>query len=297
MKRAGFILFLSTTAAGLLLLQAFSPNPEANDHAHQTARCASDPGVVQIPEGEVLLGEDGPDFPGRRVHVSSFDIDRHEVTNRQFAAFVEAAGYVTEAEKDGAGAVFVQPEKVTSMNIVQWWRLVEGADWRHPTGPESTIEDAMDAPVVQVTFADASAYAAWAGRALPTRAQWERAARGDQAHPRHPMNWAYDSASRAPKANTWQGIFPVQNTREDGFEGLAPVGCFPPNEFGVHDMIGNVWEWTREDANSGKIIRGGSFLCATNFCMNFRPAGFQAQEQDLPTSHIGFRTVSAEPAK
>lgn len=293
MKRLVSITLLSTAPACLLLLQAFSAEPETNERTHKPASCASDPGVVLIPEGFVLLGEDGPEFPGQRIHVSTFNIDRYEVTNRQFAAFVEDTGYITEAERDGAGAVFVQPEKVTSMNIMQWWRLVEGADWKHPIGPESSIKDAMDEPVVQVTFADASAYAAWAGRALPTRVQWERAARGDQARPRHPMSWAYD-VDGAPNANTWQGVFPVQNAKDDGFDGPAPAGCFPPNAFGVHDMIGNVWEWTRESANGRRIIRGGSYLCATNFCMNFRPAGFQAQEKDLPTSHIGFRTVSTE---
>jgi formylglycine-generating enzyme required for sulfatase activity len=149
----------------------------------------------------------------------------------------------------------------------------------------------MEDPVVQVTYADAHAYAAWAGRALPDEVQWERAARGDQDGEVAPSAWAYDTQGK-PIANTWQGVFPVANRRSDGYPDLAPVGCFPPNAFGLQDMIGNAWEWTTGRSDRGRVVKGGSFLCAFDYCANFRPAGWQAQEADLPTSHIGFRTIA-----
>ncbi|WP_218054368.1 SUMF1/EgtB/PvdO family nonheme iron enzyme [Phenylobacterium immobile] len=273
-------------AASLTIHRAAERSKSAAVH------CASVDGLVSIPAGVVLLGEDGDADAGRQVTVPAFRIDRHEVTNRQFASFVAATGYRTEAERTGAGAVFVAPERVEGPDAVQWWRLVAGAEWRHPTGPSSNISRAMEHPVVQVTWADASAYAAWAGRALPSREQWERAARGLQTERRAPADWAY-AADGSPSANTWQGVFPVRDMGDDGHRGLAPVGCFEPNDFGVQDMIGNVWEWTSEPLANGRlIVRGGSFLCASNYCANFRPAGRQAQERDLSTSHIGFRTVA-----
>jgi formylglycine-generating enzyme required for sulfatase activity len=247
-----------------------------------------------VPAGEVLLGEDGADKPGKRVKVAAFRIDRHEVTNRQFAAFVAATGYRTEAEIQGAGAVFVVPSHLDGLaDAAQWWKLTKGAFWRSPAGPGSGIAGRMDDPVVQVTYADAQAYARWAGRDLPDEAQWERAARGAQAGTAPPSSWAYDGQGR-PIANTWQGAFPVADAGEDGYRGLAPVGCFKPNDFGLYDMIGNAWEWTSQAqaGGSSRIVKGGSFLCSFDYCANFRPAGWQAQEADLPTSHIGFRTVA-----
>jgi formylglycine-generating enzyme required for sulfatase activity len=143
--------------------------------------------------------------------------------------------------------------------------------------------------VVHVTREDAQAYARWAGGRLPTEAQWERAARGRQQSPADPASWAFDKTGKA-RANVWEGPFPVANTANDGFLGIAPVGCFEANDFGVYDMVGNVWEWTGGEGALG-LVKGGSYLCAMNYCANFRPAGFQAQEQDLGTSHIGFRLV------
>jgi formylglycine-generating enzyme len=259
----------------------------------RTVGCRAADGDVLIPAGVVLLGEDGAENPGAPLDVPAFRIDRHEVTNRQFARFVEATGYRTAAERQGEGAVFVAPDTVASEDPAQWWRLVRGATWRHPQGPGSSILARMDHPVVQVTYADAAAYARWAGRGLPSEAQWERAARGEQTAPVSPGRWAYE-ADGAPKANTWQGVFPVVNTKTDGYGGLAPVGCFTPNAFGLEDMIGNAWEWTSE-VHAGpaqRVVKGGSFLCSFDYCANFRPAGWQAQEADLPTSHIGFRTVA-----
>lgn len=243
-----------------------------------------------------MLGEDGEGQPGRKVAVSSFWIDRHEVTNRQFAAFVASTGYRTTAEREGGSAIFAPPGGAIDLNnAADWWRYRKGADWRHPHGPGSSIDGRGDWPVIHVDYEDAAAYARWAGAALPSEAQWERAARGDQTGTRHPHSWAYDSKGR-PTANSWQGVFPVHDTGADGYVGLAPVGCFSRNGFGLHDMVGNVWEWTSEERGGKGIIKGGSYLCAMNYCANFRPAAFQAQELDLGTSHIGFRTISGEPA-
>jgi len=289
-------------AAGALVLAALAATgagPERPAKAQPAAArsCHAAEGAAYVPAGEVLLGEDGPGRPGRRVAVAAFWIDRHEVTNRQFAAFVAATGYRSQAELQGAGAVFTHPEHVDGLDDpAQWWRLVRGADWRHPRGPGSEIGDRMQEPVVQVTFADAQAYARWAGRALPSEAQWERAARGDQSGEVAPSAWAYDGEGE-PIANTWQGVFPVLNTKADGYAGLAPVGCFKPNALGLYDMIGNAWEWTTKPSDRGRVVKGGSFLCAFDYCANFRPAGWQAQEADLPTSHIGFRTISLTPPR
>lgn len=258
-------------------------------------RCHAADGQVAIPAGTVLLGEDGPDAPGQRVPVPAFRIDRHEVTNRQFAAFVKATGHVTQAEREGGGPVFVMPTHPVSLDDPRnWWRMIKGADWRHPRGPDSSFSGHMDDPVVQVSFEDAQAYARWARGSLPTIAQWERAARGDQSRPRSATSWIRDAKGRA-RANTWQGSFPAGDTGEDGHVGIAPVGCYDPNSWGVVDMIGNAWEWTLGEAAAGRrIIKGGSFLCAENYCANYRPAAWQAQEHDLGASHIGFRIVQPE---
>lgn len=251
-------------------------------------------GRAIIPAGTALLSEDGPGQPGARVRVATFRIDRHEVTNAQFAAFVAATGHVTQAEREGMAPVFVLPSKPISLDDPRgWWRMVRGADWRHPQGPAGGIVGHGDDPVVQVSFEDAAAYARWTGGALPTVAQWERAARGDQTAERSIASWI-TSALHRPIANTWQGVFPLVDTGDDGHAGLAPVGSYPANAFGLVDMIGNAWEWTGDDGGDGKrVLKGGSFLCAANYCANYRPAAWQAQEHDLGASHIGFRTVSA----
>lgn len=274
----------------VMLLAAARGDEPAATHP----RCDTHDGRAVIPAGTVLLGEDGEDRPGREVQVGAFAIDRHEVTNRQFAAFVAATGHRTQAEREGASAVFVQPsEPVPLDDAARWWRFVEGADWRHPQGPSSSIEGRGDDPVVHVTRDDAEAYARWAGGALPTESQWERAARGRQHAPLTPTTWAFDTAGK-PRANVWEGPFPAADTGSDGYKGIAPVGCFEANVFGIHDMVGNVWEWTSGGDRAG-LIKGGSYLCAMNYCANFRPAGFQVQERDLGTSHIGFRVTYPLP--
>ncbi|MGB1118640.1 MAG: formylglycine-generating enzyme family protein [Parvibaculales bacterium] len=258
---------------------------------------------IALPAGSFTMGahpaysEEGPP---RMVEVSAFDIDATEVTNAEFAKFIAATGYVTDAERPQPG--FDQPGGVVfrppTLENPSWWHFVAGANWRTPEGPantETTIETRPHEPVVQVSFNDARAYAAWAGRRLPTETEWEYAA---NAGADTQYVWGDERAPDGVEmANTWQGTFPIQNTQDDGYAKRSPVGCFPANEFGLYDMIGNVWEWTdtvaaRTDLETVYTIKGGSFLCAPNFCRRYRAAARQAQEAGLPTSHIGFRTVS-----
>lgn len=257
---------------------------------------------VSIPQGSYQMGSDDAyleEQPARKVTVDSFDIDVTEVTNAQFTRFIADTGYVTSAEKIQPGfetrgaAVFTPPDA----SHPTWWRFVEGANWRHPEGPKSSIEGRGQYPVVQISYADAKAYAQWAGRALPSEAQWEYAARaGTQTR----YVWGETrTVDGVEQANTWQGAFPVQNTQDDGYLSRSPVGCYPPNSFGLYDMIGNVWEWTDTVYTQGSgepvyVIKGGSFLCAENYCRRYRPAARQPQEAGFSTNHIGFRTVSVK---
>ncbi|PWT87799.1 MAG: gliding motility-associated lipoprotein GldK [Proteobacteria bacterium] len=265
------------------------------------------------------------------VQVDGFWIDRTEVTNAQFATFVEATGYVTRAERGGdpkihtampkelmvpGSVAFIMPTDTSrGGRPTQWFQYIAGADWRHPEGPDSSIAGRENHPVVHVAYEDALAYAQWRGHSLPTEAQWEYAARGGRDG-EDDWSSAFDTDGK-PIANTWQGIFPVLNTMDDGYAGTAPVGCFKPNGYGLYDMIGNVWEWTSDWYRPGhapeaaiepqgpslgdlhlatglvasKVIKGGSFLCAFNYCARYRPAARQPQEVDLSAAHIGFRTV------
>ncbi len=270
--------------------------------------------TVFIPKGEFVMGADNAypeEAPARPVAVEAFSLDTTEVTNNQFAAFVDATGYKTTAERvpdpglvpDGAperfhqagAAVFIPPDSAGQ----SWWQYVPGANWRHPEGPGSNIDELGSHPVVQVSYEDAIAYADWAGRRLPSEAEWEYAARGGE--PPTMYTWGDTPPSKTdPPANTWQGLFPIEDTGEDGYRGTAPAGCFSANPYGLYDMIGNVWEWTaspyddRTNASgeASMAIKGGSFLCAPNFCVRYRPPARQGQEAGLPTNHIGFRTAS-----
>lgn len=244
---------------------------------------------------------------GRPVVVGDFYMDATEVTNRQFAAFVQATGYVTMAERGFAGdpnvpvaqqvpgsAVFVMP----APGQTPGWTFLPGANWRQPDGPGSSIDGREDEPVVQIAFPDALAYARWKGRDLPSEAEWEWAAGGGRDMPGR----ARPVIDGKPSSNAWDGHFPDANTGADGFVGRAPVASFPANARGLYDMTGNVWEWTRspwtinhalpasQDA-AAHTVKGGSFLCARNFCARYRPQSRQRMEDDLGTNHIGFRTV------
>jgi formylglycine-generating enzyme required for sulfatase activity len=304
--------------------------------------------MVWIPGGAFLMGSDRhypEEAPVHEVIVDGFWMDRYAVTNRDFRRFVEATGYVTFAEKapraeDYPGA---KAEMLVAGSIVfkkaagpvdlrnhhNWWDWVQGANWQHPRGPKSSLGGLARHPVVQIAFQDAEAYAGWAGKALPTEAEWELAARGglDGAE----FVWGDEFTPRGrPMCNWWQGEFPHQNLLEDGYEWTAPVGSFPPNGYGLYDMAGNVWEWTtdwyqpheeivhsccaavnplggqaeqsyhrgtRELRIPRKVMKGGSYLCAPNYCRRYRPAARMAQPIDTSTCHLGFRgIVRVKPA-
>jgi sulfatase modifying factor 1 len=325
----------ATTAA--TITASDTPPASALDNSCQTitAPTSAKAGMQWIDGASFAMGSDAAyreEAPVRTVTLDGFWIDTFEVTNLQFKAFVDATDYITVAERvpdpaliPGAppdmlkpgSVMFRQPEALISRNMMQWWIYKPGADWRHPEGPGTTIEGKMDYPVVHIAFEDAQTYAAWAGRSLPTEAQWELAARSKSDG----TTYAWGDA-RVPEgkhqANTWQGIFPLQNTQDDGHIGASPVGCFPGNAYGLFDMIGNVWEWTADYYASGhnaaqtlnpqgptaqasfdpsqsqfpvRVIKGGSFLCAPNYCMRYRPSARQAQDTGLGSDHIGFRTV------
>ena len=283
------------------------------------------PGMVWVPGGRFELGdtENPEELPLRITTVAGLWMDRTEVTNDAFAAFVKATGYVTVAERpvdlkahpglppemQQAGAVvFVMPNDLKAGGqLTQWWRYTPGANWRHPGGPGTSIENRGAFPAVTLAYEDALAYARWKGHSLPTEAQWEWAARAGQQR-------AGQDHAQPQQANTWQGLFPVANSADDGFVGLAPVGCYAPNALGLFDMIGNVWELTadRYTANHAapatteqirpktsplaqRVIKGGSYLCAPNYCMRYRSGARQPQDDDLGASHLGFRTVLSAP--
>ena len=294
-------------------------------------------GMTFIPAGTFTMGSDRHQPEERFTHVVRVDgfwIDRHEVTNAQFKQFVDATGYLTLAERGldpktnpglppdllAAGSmVFSQPKDVRGNDVSQWWQYVGGASWKQPDGPGSSIAGKDNYPVVHIAHEDALAYASWRGRSLPTEAQWEYAARGGRDG-EDDWSSAFDPSGK-PIANTWQGIFPMVNANDDGFERAAPVGCFKPNGYGLYDMIGNVWEWTSDWYRAGharemamnptgpqlisirlapgqiaaRVIKGGSYLCAHNYCSRYRPAARQPQEDNLSTAHVGFRTVLVAP--
>ncbi|WP_293342586.1 formylglycine-generating enzyme family protein [Parvibaculum sp.] len=274
-----------------------------------SAPAAEHAGMVWVPGGSFTMGDDfyPEEKPLRPVTVEGFWMDRTEVTNEEFAAFVEETGYVTVAERpvdtsahpglpaymqEPGAVVFIMPNDIDGTgDISQWWQYVPGANWRHPGGPGTSIEGKDQFPVTAVAYEDALAFAAWKGHTLPTEAQWEWASREANAEAPNPR-------AQPREANTWQGLFPVVNSADDGFVGIAPVGCFEPNALGLHDMIGNLWEWTSDEyrgAPGHRVIKGGSWLCAPSYCVRYRPGARQPQETDLATTHLGFRTVVLAP--
>jgi len=317
--------------------------------------------MVWVPPGRFTMGWDGPEGrfderPSHAVEMKGFWIDRTEVTNAQFRRFVEATGYVTTAERAPrwedlraqlppgtpppapedlvpGSLVFTPPTHGVHLDdMTQWWSWVPGACWRHPEGPGSDLEGRTNHPVVQVSWYDATAYADWAGKRLPTEAEWERAARFD--HDGQPYVWGKSfQPTGEPMANVWQGRFPDQNSALDGYARSAPVGSFPPNALGLFDMAGNVWEWTMDQfrpdtyskrlealepgghcsnplgpsttadprnpyAPDSRVQKGGSFLCHESYCSSYRPSAKMASTPDSGMSHLGFRCVrDGDPPK
>lgn len=304
-------------------------------------------GMIWIPGGTFMMGSDRhypEEAPAHPVHVDGFWIDETPVTNRKFAEFVEATGHVTMAEKipdakDYPGALpemlragsllFVQPKGVSGPDISQWWTFKFGANWRRPLAGISDLRGKLDHPVVHVAWSDARAYADWAGLDLPTEAEWEHAARGGADDTE--FAWGDELAPGGKlMANTWQGTFPTHSTKPRGHERTSAVRSFPPNRYGLFDMIGNVWEWTDDfwttrhpepaaktccipkNPRNGnaeasydprmpairiprRVLKGGSHLCAPNYCQRYRPAARHAEPEDTSTSHVGFRCVKRVP--
>jgi formylglycine-generating enzyme required for sulfatase activity len=304
---------------------------------------APDTDMIWIPGGTFSMGSNEhypEEAPAHPVTVSGFWIDRTQVTNAAFRRFVKATGYVTVAERVPDAALYpgALPEMLVAGSIVfapppgpvpltshyNWWAWMPGADWRHPEGPGSTLNGREHHPVLHVAWDDVTAYAAWARKAIPTEAEWEYAARG--GHDGWPFAWGHELAPQGKMlANYWQGQFPWQNLARDGYERTAPVGRFPPNGYGLYDMIGNAWEWTADwysdrhavsadccgaaavnprggspEASSDpreseiiprKVLKGGSFACAANYCQRYRPAARMHHPIDTGTNHLSFRCV------
>lgn len=291
--------------------------------------------MIWVAGGTFLIGSDRfypEERPVRRESVRGFWMDAHPVTNAAFRAFVDATGYVTLAERPPdpsvyadadpsllvpGSSVFRKPRGPVDLRDSRiWWDYLPGADWRHPEGPDSDLAGRDDHPAVHVAYEDAYAFAHWAGKALPTEAEWEFAARGGLEGATYAWGDDFMPDGRA-MANTWQGRFPWENLKEDGYEGTSPVHAFPANGYGLYDMIGNVWEWTAslfaphaagDPAHSccaaskldhrfaRRVVKGGSHLCAPNYCLRYRPAARQGQSVDTSTSHIGFRCIVRAPA-
>jgi len=288
----------------------------------KTRSDTSGDGMIALPGGRFLMGtdyahgfpEDG-EGPVRPVVLSPFSIDIAPVTNAEFARFVQASGYVTEAERFGWSFVFwgdIPKDRyrdLVSDTVAQvpWWCQVYGAKWNSPEGPGSKIDERLDRPVVHVSWNDAAAYALWSGKQLPTEAEWEYAARGGLEQKLFP--WGDELTPQGKHlCNIWQGKFPQENTCEDGYAGTCPVEAFPPNGYGLYSMTGNVWEWTAdwfgrqhrktETTNprgpmvgSGKVMKGGSFLCHASYCNRYRVAARSENTPDSSSSNIGFRCV------
>jgi formylglycine-generating enzyme required for sulfatase activity len=264
-------------------------------------RASVDDGMVALEGGEFLMGNDGPtaypadgEGPVRSVALEPFSIDACAVTNERFATFVEGTGHVTEAERFGWSFVFagLLPDTFPPTHGVQsapWWRQVDGAFWAKPQGPHSDLDDRMDHPVVHVSWNDAQAYCAWAGKRLPTEAEWEYAARGGLAGMVFPWGDELEPGGEH-RMNVWQGRFPQQNTRADGYVGTCPVTTFPPNGYGLFNMTGNVWEWCEDEFQPGhRATRGGSYLCHASYCRRYRVAARNAMTPDSSTGNTGFR--------
>jgi formylglycine-generating enzyme len=289
-------------------------------------------GQVRIPEGTFWMGDSHGDgyaadgeLPVHRVRLSPYFIDAKAVTNAQFASFVRATGYVTDAERDGVSAVFHLAVDAAPADILQgaagvpWWLAVRGADWRHPAGPRSSIGDLQNHPVVHVSWRDAQVYCRWAGKRLPTEAEWEYAARGGLDRARYP--WGDDLTNGGRwRCNIWQGEFPHRNTLDDGYLTTAPATAFRPNNYGLHNTVGNVWEWCHDafrateyadragrdpavdpvsaepsEANGSRerrVMRGGSYLCHDSYCNRYRVSARSSNTAESSSGNTGFRCAN-----
>lgn len=255
---------------------------------------------VSVPAGS-FVKSDQPVYPEEgsavRIHVAPFFLLAHEVTNSEFQQFVQETGYVTDAEqsREASGSALFS-DNANPNDRRTWWHLSNAASWKTPEGDNSSIAGRPTHPVTHVSLRDAKAYATWAGGRLPYEVEWEYAASLGLPDPNRPDSGAFDDSGN-PIANVWNGIFPVNNTIEDGHFGTAPVGCFDPSSIGAFDMIGNVWEWTQSPFGGTPqfTIKGGSFLCSDSFCRRFRPAANEAQDANFSTQHIGFRIVKDLP--
>lgn len=305
--------------------------------------------MIYIPEGEFLMGASDnegrqDEYPRHKVKISGFWIDETEVTNASFSKFVKETGYITTAERKpnweelkaqlpegtpkpddsvlvASSLIFSAPKKVDNLeDASQWWAWKKGADWKHPEGPKSNIKGRENYPVVHVSWDDAQAYCKWAGKRLPTEAEWEYASRGGLKNAIYP--WGDEDIEKGkPKANTWQGNFPVLNTNWDSYYGLAPVKSFKANGYGLFDMAGNVWEWCSDWYRSDfyekqkgttenplgpadsydpmeptvpkKVVRGGSFMCNASYCKGYRVTSRMKTSKDTSLAHTGFRCVSS----
>jgi formylglycine-generating enzyme required for sulfatase activity len=300
----GFKLTTSHSAGlpenGMLLMKGGKFNmgtPDENSHAHKGHLVKTSHGNADVKDPAHGIGDDD-ERPAHQVTLSPFNIDATEVTNAEFARFVAATGYKTDAEKKGSSWIFKKG--------MSDWQLVDGADWRHPFGTDSSIDDKMNHPVVHVSWNDATAYAKWVGKRLPTEAEWEYVARSGHEGEIYPWGNELKPGGKAI-ANFWQGTWPDNNLLEDNFYYTAPVASFAANDFGVYDIIGNVWEWTADwyaedyykrspakdpkGASSGemRVARGGSWFCSDNYCGAYR-VGFRGKSpQDATFNNLGFR--------
>ena len=334
MKKVLFAILLLLFGATIYLAIIYEQHSVTLSEPTLTQQCHFEPEMVLVKGGSFEMGAGAQyqeELPIISQVVDDFYIDKYEVTNAEFAQFVDETGYKTIAERKPnpadypnipadqlvpGSAVFVQlDEAVKATSFLNWWQFKEGAYWKAPLGPGSSIEGKESFPVIHIAYEDAKAYADWKGHRLPTEAEFEYAIRGGLKDKKYALGdtLKFDGEHQA---NTWQGLFPFSDTAEDGFVGLAPVGCYQPNNFGLYDTIGNVWEWTqstyyprhfteeskpsnlppngydhRQPGVSVGVVKGGSYLCAPDFCARYRPAARHAQDTGMGTSHIGFRTV------